>query len=332
MTKYSIILRAYNAQSVLRKSVESVKQQTYPYWELIIVDDGSSDGTGMLADQFARENARIRSVHQENKGCVLATQAGIAASTGAYVVALDADDWYEPDYLEKVDAIVQRINPDMVAVNYNVVSDSGIIDQFRLADKEGQLSIQEAIVWVLETTNASLCNKVVKREKLQYSQEYKNFLVSMGKTSNFGEDLYQLMPVLCNCTSVYLLDAYLYNYYVNEASITRQGINASWDALHQRIRLLETTYHTIQSNGFMTAEIEGLIQRNCMRVSCPVIVQLIKKCKLDGSELSKLKANTFYKDIVARIPHTELKKLTSMKALVALRMFNFLVMLMPHEK
>ena len=166
MTKYSIILRAYNAEMFLRKSVESVQQQSYPHWELIIVNDGSSDDTGMIADQFAREDTRITVVHQENKGRLLATRVGMETSTGEYVVELDADDWYETDYLEKVDAVVRRFDPDLVAVNHNVVNDSEIIERVRVVDREGLITCREAIVQFLRTTNSSLCNKVIRREKL----------------------------------------------------------------------------------------------------------------------------------------------------------------------
>lgn len=322
MTKYSIVLRAYNAGVFLHKSVESVQKQSYSNWELIIVDDGSTDDTGIIADRFAREDSRIIVIHQENRGCVLATQAGIAVATGAYIAILDADDWYEADYLEKVDAAVQRFDPDMVLFNYNVVNDSEIIERVQLTDCEGFIDCQEVIKRVLQTTNAALFNKVVKREKVQYSNEYMRFLEEMGKTSNFGEDLYQLMPVLCSCTRIYQLKDHLYNYYVNEDSITHQRMQTSWEILYQRIRLMETTFHTIQQKGFLTEEISGLIQRNCVWFSLPIIVQLVKERRLDRENLFRLKANVFYKNVVACIPHAKMKELTNLKRIIVFRIFN----------
>ena len=322
--KYSIILRAYNVGNFLRKSVKSVQQQSCSDWELIIVNDGSADNTGEIADEFAQEDNRIKVVHQENKGCLMATLAGIAASTGLYVAVLDADDWYERDYLAKVDAAVQRFDPDMIVMNYHVVNNSEILERFRLVKQEGITSCQNVIMRVLETTNSALWNKVVKRDKIQYSREYACFLEEMGKSANFGDDLYQLMPVLCKCDCIYQLEACLYNYYVNEDSVTHQSIPVSWEALHQRIRLMETTYRTIQENGMMTVEIEGLIQRNCLRFSLPIIVELVKERNLNRENLFRLKNNTFYKDIVASIPYVKLKELTNRKRIILFRLFNFI--------
>lgn len=331
MAKYSIILRAYNAEAFLRKSVESVLQQSYSDWELIIVNDGSVDDTGMIADQFAREDARIHPIHQENKGGLLALYEGIMASTGTYVVALDSDDWYEPDYLEKVDTVVQRVDPDMVVVNYNVVNDHEILDKVKIVNNEGLMTCEETIELFLQTTNSSLWNKVIKRQKFHYSGEYVCFLKEMGRSANFGDDLYLLMPVLCGCSSIYQLESSLYNYYVNSESITHQRIQASWEVLYQRIRLMETTFYTIQHRGFMNKKVRELIQRNCVMFSLSVIIQLVKEFKMDRENLSKLRANTFYIDVVSKIPHAKLKELTNLKIIAVFRCFNLLVMLAPNR-
>ena len=90
MNRYSVILRAYNAGAQLTQSVESVVNQRYPHWELVIVNDGSTDNTRQVAEEYAAKNSRILVVNQPNRGCVLATQAGIEASSGDYVVCLDA--------------------------------------------------------------------------------------------------------------------------------------------------------------------------------------------------------------------------------------------------
>ena len=82
MVKYSIILRAYNAGNHVAKSIESIISQSYSEWELIIVNDGSTDNTGSICEEYAAKDDRIKVFHQNNKGCLLATQTGIENSTG----------------------------------------------------------------------------------------------------------------------------------------------------------------------------------------------------------------------------------------------------------
>lgn len=96
----SIIVPAYNCISSLEYCVCSVRQQTYPDFELILVDDGSTDGSNALCDKLATEDTRIRVIHKPNGGVSSARNAGIDAATGEYITFCDSDDYLEPDYLE----------------------------------------------------------------------------------------------------------------------------------------------------------------------------------------------------------------------------------------
>lgn len=107
----SIIVPAYNCIKSLECCVCSIRQQTYTNFELILVDDGSTDGSGKLCDRFAAEDDRIRVIHKPNGGVSSARNAGIDAATGGYITFCDSDDYLEPDYLE---TLVQtaKSNPD----------------------------------------------------------------------------------------------------------------------------------------------------------------------------------------------------------------------------
>lgn len=98
----SVIIPAYNAETYLPETVRSVQNQTHSDWELVVVDDGSTDGTGGLVDALAAQEPRVRAVHQGNGGLSAARNAGLrTASRGAeFVLFLDADDVLEPDALE----------------------------------------------------------------------------------------------------------------------------------------------------------------------------------------------------------------------------------------
>jgi len=103
----SVIIPAYNAERFLRETVASVLAQTYPHFEVIIVEDGAKDGTGALADQLAAEDSRVTAIHQPNGGVSRARNHGFRRSQGEFVAFLDADDVWEPDNLSQKVAYLQ---------------------------------------------------------------------------------------------------------------------------------------------------------------------------------------------------------------------------------
>lgn len=104
MPKTSIIIPAYNAEKYIKAAIESVLAQTDRDLELIIVDDGSKDGTGAICDSYASEE-KVTVIHKENGGPILARRDGVAASSGEWLAFLDADDTLSPDFLEKLHAL-----------------------------------------------------------------------------------------------------------------------------------------------------------------------------------------------------------------------------------
>lgn len=97
----TFVIPAYNAVSTMETAVRSLSEQTSDDWEAVIVDDGSVDGTGAVADALARGDERIRVLHQENAGVSAARNAAIAAARGEYLAFLDVDDTVVSDFVEK---------------------------------------------------------------------------------------------------------------------------------------------------------------------------------------------------------------------------------------
>ena len=112
--KFSIIVPIYNTQRYLWDCVQSVMDQTFTDWELILVDDGSTDGSGKIADSLAAQDDRIRVVHQDNKGQFFARQAGIQLARGEYLFFLDGDDRFVSDALSLVHALLEQKEWDLV--------------------------------------------------------------------------------------------------------------------------------------------------------------------------------------------------------------------------
>ncbi len=111
MQLVSIIMAAYNAEKYLAETIQSVLWQTYPHWELIIVNDGSSDSTPQIVEKFVLEDPRIRLISQANKMQAAARNTGLWHASGSWILFLDADDLLEPAILEKMIA-ASKFHPE----------------------------------------------------------------------------------------------------------------------------------------------------------------------------------------------------------------------------
>ena len=119
----SVIVPAYNGERHIRQCVESVLAQTLADFELICVNDGSTDGTGSLLDDMAARDDRMRVIHQENKGEGAARNAGLDVARGRYLAFFDADDFTEPQLLEKAVRRAEETGADVVAYRVDSYND-----------------------------------------------------------------------------------------------------------------------------------------------------------------------------------------------------------------
>lgn len=104
----SIVIPVYNLEAYLKKCIDSARNQSYKNVEIILVDDGATDGSGRICDYYAGIDSRVRVIHKENGGLVSARKAGLAISKGKYIVPLDADDWIEADMLMSMIAVMEE--------------------------------------------------------------------------------------------------------------------------------------------------------------------------------------------------------------------------------
>lgn len=111
----SIIVPCYNVEQYVEETILSIANQTYPNWELLLVDDGSSDRTPLICDEYAQKDNRIKVIHKKNGGLVSARNAGYGASRGEWQMYLDGDDWIDTDTCEKLIEYVKKYpNVDIV--------------------------------------------------------------------------------------------------------------------------------------------------------------------------------------------------------------------------
>ncbi len=166
----SVIVPVYNVRSYLEKCFESVAGQSYRNLEIILVDDGSTDGSGELCEELARRDSRVRVIHKKNGGLGSARNAGIDASRGEILSFVDSDDWIEPGMYETMTEIMHRENAQIIACGIKKVSETGAVSYYQDDLEERCIYTRDEALIELpknERLSNSMCNKLFRRETIQ---------------------------------------------------------------------------------------------------------------------------------------------------------------------
>lgn len=208
---FSVVIPVYNAEKYLEECLDSLLQQSYSNWEAIIVDDGSKDISGAIADSYNAKDARFKIIHKENAGQMKARMDGIRAASGDVIMFLDSDDWWAADCLEKLAEIFENDAIDMVFFSAHVVDTQG--KYLRLISRIAQQSVEIDKKSIYESVLSShalnaLWSKAFR--KSLFDMEALNKVVEMG--ARLAEDKLMLLPLITKAETVYYLDEVLYFY------------------------------------------------------------------------------------------------------------------------
>lgn len=229
MIKVSIIIPVYNADSSLRHTLDSVMVQTMSDFELLVVDDGSTDGTNKLCEQYALHDSRIKVFHKQNEGVAMARQMGMDKAQGEYCIHADADDWMAPTMLEDLYNKAKQDDADVVIADYFVNSK----DSERICRQQPSSLTPQDVLQDMFNNNifGSLWHKLVRTEL------YRKYSVKFFAGINHSEDLLIWVQLLQHqeIKISYLPKAY-YHYVANEASITKHFTRDTYD---MRLRFWE---------------------------------------------------------------------------------------------
>ena len=200
--KVSVIVPAYNAEKYLERCLNSIVAQTMPDFECIIVDDGSTDRTGTIADDYVQNDSRFKVIHQPNGGVARARQAGIDAATGLYTIQFDADDWVEATILEKMLFAAKDKDADMVMCDINIITN---LEDVIWSQKPTTLETKIVLGQMMQQLCCSLCNKLIK--KTCYLKYNVRFL-----SGDLSEDLLVCLSILSNPIIIEYIPEALYHY------------------------------------------------------------------------------------------------------------------------
>ena len=221
--KISVIIPAYNIQEYMGPTLDSVLAQTYRNLEIIIVNDGSKDGTGAVADAYAAKDSRIRVIHKENGGVTSARLQGVAEATGEYIGFVDGDDFIEPQMYARLMENMQAHNADISHCGYQMVFPSRVDYYYNT----GRLVKQDRITgtqYLLagEMIEPGLCNKLYHRH-LFHSLLHSDL---MPRDIRINEDLLMNYYLFRQANKSVFEDVCPYHYVLRKGSAATSKLNA----------------------------------------------------------------------------------------------------------
>ena len=230
----SIIVPCFNIAPYVENCVKTILQQTYTNLEVILVDDGSTDGTAAILDRLAAQDSRVRVIHQANGGVTRARFAGIEASNGEWIGFVDGDDVIEPEMYEHLLANAQKYGADISHCGYQMVFPSRVDYYYntgRLAQQDRQAGLKDLLAGSF--IEPGLCNKLYNKSLLHslFHSEKMDFSIK-----NF-EDLLMNYYLFSEARSAVYEDFCPYHYMVRKGSAATGKLNEH--KLRDPLRVLE---------------------------------------------------------------------------------------------
>lgn len=208
----SIIVPVYNVEKYLERCVQSILNQTYKDYEILLIDDGSTDSSGDICDHLAAEYEKIRVIHQINQGLSGARNTGIEESKGRYIAFIDSDDFIDKRYLEILFSNLIKYNADVSCCGHYRTEDI-VPKQENPVGKEYTFENDECAVFYLEKEIPSAWAKLYKREL---------FSMLRFPVGRIYEDVAINFKIMMQVDKIVYTDKKLYYYYKNWSSITKQ--------------------------------------------------------------------------------------------------------------
>lgn len=236
--KISVVLPIYNTKQFLKECMKSLLNQTFQDFEIIMVDDGSTDGTGELCDIYPSKDARIHVIHKKNGGLSSARREGYKSANGKYIIFPDSDDYLEPSMLEKMVRRAEESKADLVICGFNRVTTTTKVP-FKLnlptfldnaADIEHYL-IRSVVGGVKSEQFFDLPTYMWMRLYRTELIEEKFFY---SEREYYTEDTLFILEYLKKVETVSVVDEPLYNYRYNENSLTNVYRSNKWEMLYKR--------------------------------------------------------------------------------------------------
>lgn len=235
---FSIIVPVYGVEKFLPQCIKSILAQTFSDFELILVDDGSKDGSGKICEDFAALDQRIKVIHKQNGGLVSARKVGATLANGEYIVCIDGDDWISTHLLERLSSIIST-HPLLKVICFGLLRGYGDTSEHYNEDpiefpsgiyKESDIHAKIYPILIKARNGKrfppNICGKAIARDL------YRKYQNTIPTHLSLGEDAAVIYPLISITDSLFIMKECFYYYRMNPDSIThtrKQGLD--WNNL-----------------------------------------------------------------------------------------------------
>ncbi|MHC8523483.1 glycosyltransferase family 2 protein [Rossellomorea sp. H39__3] len=309
--KISVIVPVYNVEDYLENCIKSILQQTYSNLEILLVNDGSTDSSLDICNEYALLDNRIKVYNKKNMGVSAARNYGIEKSTGAYIGFVDSDDWIEPEMFERLYKIIEEKNTE-ICVLKNIYRDS---QKFNITNIGSEVVTKQRAIKELLSYNfpASLWTSLYKKSLIAE--------IRLSEDTFHLEDLEFQFKAICAANTVSLCDTPLYNYRTRSGSANNSGFNNKIVSCFNILPSIEE--YIIQKKVVSQKYIAALNARLLLTVSAFLSKSNSKDDKLE-KYLESSARNIYFKTLITNIP---LKK----KFLITLLAISYATYAIPYR-
>ncbi|MEH7440670.1 glycosyltransferase family 2 protein [Neobacillus drentensis] len=259
----SVVVPIYKVEKYLSRCVDSILQQTYKNLEIILVNDGSPDNCGIIADQYAKEDKRVKAVHKENGGLSDARNYGMRYVTGEFTLFVDSDDWLEQKMIQELVQASYKYQADIVQAAFYYAYDDHLLFDSRVYKKDKEPESFD---------NKTLMYQLVKNEKVKnfaWGKLYKTNLIKdiPFKKGVLFEDVFWAHLVMQRVNTFISLNNPMYFYYQREDSIVANYTTRNLDfiqGLKERHRFIEKHYPYLVDESYKMILKMNLIHYNLL--------------------------------------------------------------------
>ena len=276
----SIIVPVYNVKDYLVRCLESLYAQTYKDYEVIVVDDGSSDESGKIAEEYCRDKPNFHVYHKTNGGLMSAWKYGLEKSKGNYIGFVDSDDYIASTMYEELVNAGFKYDAEIVLCNHYYVNENGtskilhrnpIKEGFYTGEKLDIIKRKTLPLIGQDYISPSRCNKLIKKNLLQSCLKYTDSRISSA------EDVNTIVPCVLKCERFYYVDKALYYYVKRETSISHIFKNHRYDGW-----LLTLFPYDEKGRTKSKADLKSLVVRDFLPVDfmydCDGVVTKMELC------------------------------------------------------
>lgn len=283
----SLIIPCYNAKQTLGKCLDSVIQQSYTNLEIIIIDDGSTDGTSKIYDGFQSKDERIKIFKQDNSGVSKARNNGVKLATGEYICFVDSDDWVESDYCSELYYSLVNENADIAIVEASYEDENGNIVFNKPISEEKVIDGKRALALLLED-NVIQSHPWGKLYKISF---FKN--VNFPENLKCFEDYSTLFKIFDKAIKVVKSNKKLYHYIQHDDSLSHNL--SPENAYYFYLSIMDVLQFWQDITPFKN---HGEITKNIVRKLLMVLKRILRNTTKEEMQSEKEKIRQSFKSIL----------------------------------